>query len=122
MNRLLKHPAIPILTALLMIGCASLGLATPKTFEERLAYAYNQHTAALQTITNTTNLRLISSRDAVALLAIADQSRLLLDSSRMAFSGADLQSAEGRLVLATNVLRELENYMVTRTSAQRGPT
>jgi len=118
-QRQLRRPLFSALLVMLIAGCASIGLATPKSISERLAYAYASHTAALQTIANTTNAKLLSSRDATAMLAIADQSRLLLDSARLAIDGGDLQSAEGRLVLATNVLRELQTYL-TRTSAQRG--
>jgi len=121
-QRQLHRPLIPVLIAMLLVGCASLGLVTPQTLDERLSYAYDQHTAALQTITSTTNLRLINSRDAVSMLALADNARLLLDAARGAQRGGDVESAEGRLILATNVLRELQTYLRTRTRIQGGAT
>jgi hypothetical protein len=120
-QRQLQRPLIPVLLVLALIaGCAALGLATPKTLDERLSYAYEQHTAALQTIASSTNQKLITSADAVSMLAIADQSRLLLDAARSATTAGDVSTAEGRLVLATNVLRELQTYLRTRTNPQRG--
>lgn len=122
-QRQLRRPLILVLLVMLLsAGCAALGILAPQTLDERLSYAYEQHTAALQTVTNATNQRLLSSRDAVSILAIADQSRLLLDAARGAQAGGDLSSAEGRLILATNVLRELQTYLQSRTRPQGGVT
>ena len=116
----LKRSLMPVLL-MLFAGCAALGILTPQTLDERLSYAYDQHTAALQTITSATNQKLISSSDAQAVLTIADQSRLLLDGARAASSGGDTASAEGRLILATNVLRQLQTYLRSRPSSGGAP-
>lgn len=122
-QRQLRRPLIPVVIALLLIaGCTALGILTPQTLDERLSYAYDQHTAALQTIASATNQHLITSADAVSVLAIADHSRLLLDAARAASGGGDLSTAEGRLVLATNVLRELQTYLRSRTRPPGGAT
>ena len=121
-QRQLRRPLIPVLLVMLIAGCASLGLLTPQTLDERLSYAYDQHTAALQTITTATNQKLLTSRDAVSLLAIADQSRALLDAARGAQAGGDVSTAEGRLLLAINVLREVQTYLRTRNVALGGTT
>lgn len=95
----------------LLTACASMGLVTPQSFDQRLSYAYDQHTAALQSIATAVNLNEMSGKDGQATLAIADNARLLLDSARVATTSGDTATAEGRLALATNVLRELTNYL-----------
>lgn len=121
-QRQLRRPLIPALLVMLIAGCASLGILTPQTLDERLSYAYDQHTAALQTITSAANQRLITKQEGVSILAIADQSRALLDAARVATGAGDISTAEGRLILATNVLRELQVYLRSRTRPQGGAT
>lgn len=106
---------LSILSLLILLSaCGSLGLVTPQSFDERLSYAYDQHTAALQSITTAVDLKEMSGKDGQAVLAIADNARLLLDSARVATTAGDTATAEGRLVLATNVLRELTSYLRSR--------
>jgi len=99
---------------ILLTACASMGLVTPQSFDERLSVAYEQHTAALQSIATAVNLKDLSGKDGQAVLAIADNARLLLDSARIATSSGDTSTAEGRLVLATNVLREVSAFLRQR--------
>lgn len=99
------------LLLVLLTACASMGLVTPQSFDERLSYAYDQHTAALQSITTAVNAKEMSGKDGQAVLAIADNARLLLDAARVATTSGDTATAEGRLLLATNVLRELTSYL-----------
>lgn len=106
-------PVIPLLL-ILLAGCPSMGIVQPQSFDERLSYAYDQHTAALQSIATAVNMKDISGKDGQAVLDIADNARLLLDSARVATTSGDTATAEGRLVLATNVLRELNNYLRSR--------
>lgn len=106
----LKLSIIPLLL-ILLAGCPSMGIVTPQSFDQRLSYAYDQHTAALQSITNAVNAKEMSGTDGKAVLAIADNARLLLDSARVATTSGDTATAEGRLLLATNVLRELTSYL-----------
>mgnify|MGYP001587211527 CR=1 FL=1 len=108
----LKLSIFPLL--LMLSACASLGLVTPQSFDERLSYAYDQHTAALQSITTGVTFKDLTGKDGMTVLAIADNARLLLDSARIATQSGDVTTAEGRLVLATNVLRELNDYLRDR--------
>ena len=121
-QRQLRRPLIPALLVMLIAGCASLGILTPQTLDERLSYGYEQLTAALQTVSAAANQKLITKSEGQSILAIADQSRLLLDAARAAQTNGDLTSAEGRLVLAVNVLRELQTYLRSRTVIQGDST
>lgn len=103
---------IPLL--LILAACGSLGLVTPQSFDERLSYSYGQHTGALQTIATATDLGELHSSEAKAAIAIADNARLILDSAKLAAGTGDVSTAEGRLLLATNVLRELNVYLRQR--------
>jgi len=105
----LKLNILPLL--ILLAACAEIGLVTPQSFDQRLSYAYDQHTGALHSISAAVNAKEMSGADGKAVLAIADNSRMLLDSARMATASGDTETAEGRLILATNVLRELSNYL-----------
>jgi hypothetical protein len=108
----LKLSILPVL--ILLTACASMGLVTPQSFDERLSVAYEQHTAALQSIATAVNLKDLNGKDGQAVLAIADNARLLLDSAKLATASGDVNSAEGRLLLATNVLRELSTFLRSR--------
>lgn len=102
---------IPALLALLIAGCASLGLAPASTFEERLAYAVSQNVAVRTAAANSLNAGDITVDDAKRVLAITDQVRTALDAARLATNAGDVETAEGRLQLATALLLELQRYL-----------
>lgn len=108
----LKPLVLPLL--LILAACGSLGLVTAQSLDERLSYAYGQHTGALQTIATATDLGELHSSEAKAVLAITDNARLILDSAKLAAGAGDVSTAEGRVVLATNVLREVNTYLRQR--------
>lgn len=101
---------VPLL-ALLLIGCASLGLAPASTFDERLAYAVSQNAAVRTAAANSLNAGDISVDDAKRVLKITDEVRTALDAARLATNVGDVQTAEGRLQLATALLVELQRYL-----------
>ena len=105
----------------LLVGCAQLGLAPAKSFEDKLAYAYGSHAAVQTAAAQALDAREISSADGEAVLALADQSRVLLDAARTANLAGDVTTAEGRLALASSVLTQLETYLRSRTSAPKKP-
>lgn len=97
---------IPAVLALAVLaGCAS--------FEARLKTAYDVHTATTQSVTTALDARVISSEDAVAFQEIAVNSRLMLDSAR-ALKDSDIDSAEGKLKLANDILLEIQAYLVRK--------
>lgn len=97
---------IPALLALAVLaGCAS--------FDARLKTAYDVHTATTQSVTAALDAQLITSDDALAFREIAVNSRLVLDSAR-AVKDTDIESAEGKLKLAEQILIELQSYLRKR--------
>jgi hypothetical protein len=105
--RNLKHSWI----ILLLVGCASLGLAPAQTFDQKLAYAYGTHSAVQQGATQALADKTLSSTDAMQVLKLADESRALLDAARAAAKVGDPTTANGKLVLATSILTQLQTYL-----------
>jgi hypothetical protein len=100
--------------ALLAGGCSTFGVQPARSFDQQLAYAYSTHTAVLDSAANALEAGSLTVEDAEAVLAMADQSRVLLDSARLAAGAGDVTTAEGRLALATNVLQQLVAYLNAR--------
>lgn len=100
---------------LLITGCAQLGLTQPQTFEEKLAYAYGTHTAVLQSAAAGVNGKTLSSADGSQVLKLADESRSILDAARIANKAGDINTANGKLLLATSILTQLQAYLQART-------
>lgn len=99
----LKLAIVPLL--LILSACA--------TFDQRLNTAYQVHTATTRSVTSALNASLISSDDALAFREIAVNSRLVLDSAR-AVKDTDVESAEGKLQLANDILLQLQRYLIER--------
>lgn len=102
---MIKHAFI-IFTLALLTACA-----TPQSIDQRIAYAYVSHTAVGQATAGSLAASEIASTDAESIIKIADESRLVLDSARVALGAGDMQTAEGRLLLATGVLEQMRDYL-----------
>lgn len=96
---------------LFLAGCASLGFQQATTFEQKLAYAYGVNTAIREASTSALNAGTIKSSDMEAIIPLNKQVRGLLDASKAASSVGDIKTAEARLVLATNILAQLQTYL-----------
>ena len=96
---------------ILLAGCAQLGLAPAQTLDEKLAYAYGTHTAVQRAAASALTARDISSADAEQVLKLADESRALLDGARAAAKIGDTSTADGKLLLATSILAQLQTYL-----------
>lgn len=94
-----------------LVACAQMGLAPAKTFDEKLAYAYGTHTAVLQAAASAVSNKELSSADGVQVLKLADESRTLLDAAKMASGLGDMSTANGKLLLATSILTQLQAYL-----------
>lgn len=101
----------PIVTLLLLVGCASLGLAPASKFDERLAYAVSQNAAVRQAAAVSLENGEITLEDAQYVLKLTDESRKLLDAARLASGVGDISTAEGRLNVAVSVLANLQAYL-----------
>lgn len=98
----------------LMVGCASLGLVTPESFDERLAAAYTTNTAVRDAAANSFEAKSISVEDAEYILDQTRRNRAYLDTTRAVAGKGDTTTAEGRLTLVTNGLVALKTYLASQ--------
>jgi len=96
---------------LLIAGCAELGLAPADTFDKKLAYAYGVHTAVVKATTSALDAKTLKSTDAEQVASLSAQSRTLLDGALAASKTGDITTANGKLLLATNILEQLQAYL-----------
>jgi hypothetical protein len=100
---------LPLL--LILSACQTLGLETPESFSDRVAYAYANADGAVRATTNALNAQTISSTDAKYVRDAAVSSRALVDAAMNAHGAGDVSTAEGRLALAEGVLKQLQTYV-----------
>ncbi|SRR5258706_11968572 len=95
----------------LLVACNSLGVMTPQTFNQKLAYAVGVHTAILQSATQAVSSGTLSSSDAEAVLKQADNAKLVLDTAQAANAAGDIKGADNKLGMALVVLNALQSYL-----------
>lgn len=108
-----RKPLYAAFCAALLItltACASLGLETPKTLNERMAYVQSSADGLVVATTNALNAHTISSKDAEYVSASAKQLQGLVSAVS---SDPDPATAEGRLKLAEGVLIQLQTYVAS---------
>jgi hypothetical protein len=110
----MKHIDYAFILLAFLMGCAQVGLTPAKSFDEKLAYAYGTHTAVLQTAAQAVNSKSMSSADGAQVLKLADESRTLLDAARIASKAGNVDTANGKLILATSILVQLQQYLQAR--------
>lgn len=102
--------AILIAAVLNMLpGCVSL--EAPKSMNERLAYAFASLAAARNTAASMVERGRITPAQGQEAQTIANHARTLLDGSRTALASGDMQTAEGQLKLALDLLTALETRL-----------
>lgn len=92
----------------LFAGCAQLGLAPAQSFDQKLAYAYGVSIAVQQAATSELVAKQITKEDAQQVLSLHDQARALLDAARLV---GDPTEAQNKLLLATQILTQLQLYL-----------
>jgi hypothetical protein len=92
-------------------ACAQLGLAPAQSFNQKLAYAYGVHTSVLQATTAGVGSGSLSSEDATKVLAMADQSKVLLDSAASLSIAGNATGANNNLALAVSALSALQQFL-----------
>src|SRR5712675_199453 len=112
------------LAALLFVsGCASLGLQTADTFNQKLAYAYGQVTAARKGATSVINASCQTPgtqdcQNAVAdgkhVQQMADEARQGLDLAKSYALAGNTQQAGVQLQLESAALSALQAYLLAR--------
>ena len=93
-----------------LAGCASLGLATPKGFDQQLAQAYGIHTAVVSATATALQTRSITSAEAEQVQKQADSARALLDTAHTA-EASNPGAAQNDLSLALTALTALQTYL-----------
>ena len=106
-----------ILVVLLLGGCAALGLQTADTFNQKLAYAYGQVTAARKGATAVINAQCVDPKAAGCQAAVADGKHIqsMADEARTGLDQAKTFAAAGNLTQA-NVQLQLESAALTALS------
>lgn len=112
MHKLKIYWAVALLT--LLMGCQQLGLVQPDTFQQKLAYAYGVHAAVLQTAASAVTTKAMTPADGKHVLSLADESRALLDTANVAAVSGDPTLANNKLLLATSILTQLQQYLRTK--------
>jgi hypothetical protein len=110
-----------LLLAILLIAlqaCASIGLPTPKGFDQQLAEAYSVHTAVVQATTTALTTGSISVNDAEAVQGMEKNARSLLDAAKAAEVAGNASGASSELALATSALTALQAYLNAHGSAK----
>lgn len=112
MKRLAVIPLSVILS--LMIGCASIGLPVPETFNQKLIVGYSTVTAIRTTNAMLLDASAITADDGENVSKAADVARTGLDVAR-ALSRTDMTAAEGKLTAVRTTIAALSAYLSTRS-------
>lgn len=99
-----------IVAAMLLSGCAALGLPTAKTFNEKWLAAQTADTAVLQTDLVLLNSGKISKADAANIEAQADNVKDGLDIARTLYA-TDQTAGSTKLDSVVLVLQALQTYV-----------
>ena len=91
-------------------GCASLGLTTPQTLDQKIGYAYGGVTAALNTIATATTAGTLSSAQAENANRMTLDVKSILDTAHVA-EGTNTANAASDLALAVAALTEVQKYL-----------
>ena len=103
---------------LLLSSCATLGLTSPKGFDQQLAVAYSTHTAVVQATTVALTSGAITSIEAQSVQAQTQTSRTLLDTAKSAENVGNTAGASNNLALAVTGLTALQNYLNSQSKAK----
>lgn len=102
------------LIGLLFAGCESIGIQTPKTFNERMVAGYK----TVEAISNSAGILLdggkLSAADARNVLQSATTAKEGLDVARSIHDAGDFSSAESRLAAAIAGLTALQAYLASK--------
>jgi hypothetical protein len=112
--------------AITLAGCAYLGLQTADTFNQKLAYAYGQVTAARKGATSVIaascptpeSFASAACKSAVAdgkhVQSMADEARQGLDLAKSYAAAGNIQQANVQLQLETAALTALQTYLLSK--------
>lgn len=102
--------------ALTLQGCATFGLHTPQDNDQRIVYAKKQLEAGAKTIASAVRSKQLDPDKAQKALDIVKEGRTIADAAAFAFSAGDIATAEGRLILLTELLTKLQTLLNERAA------
>ena len=102
------HLMFLALFSLSLMGCETLGLTKPKTFDQKLAYAEGQVTAGYQSVTDLANRQRITKDAGVRTIKQLDEASTALKAARIAVGAGDMTLAQNQLGVATAILLSVE--------------
>ncbi len=97
-------------TAILLVACATLGVPTPESFNERTAFALAQITAVRESAARLVTSGSISAEDAQNIQQQADSARAGVDIA-IVIHDTDPAQAENRLKTAQVIVDALRAYL-----------
>lgn len=100
--------------ALVLTGCATLGTESPKSFDDRAAYAVATYEAVQNTVSISIGNQSMSSNEGSIILKQAETGKVALDAARAAFNAGDTAGANSKLATALTVLNALQSYLNTQ--------
>ena len=112
MKRLAVIPLSLLLS--LIVGCASIGLSAPETWNQRLIAGYSAVTAIRTTNVMLLDAGTISAGDGENVSKTADVARAGLDVAR-SLARTDISAAEGKLTAVRTTIAALSAYLATRS-------
>jgi hypothetical protein len=101
---------LPTAFLCVLVGCKTLGLATPQTLDQKLAYGYAGVTTALNTIATATTAGQLTSVQATNANGLALQVKLVLDAAR-SLETSNATAAQNDLTLALSSLTAVQTYL-----------
>jgi hypothetical protein len=110
----LRKSFLTLVCVILISACANLGLEAPRNFDDQWEYAQRQSIALRRASTQALAAHAITSEDMEWCIGTADRGDQMLDMARAAQAEGDINTAQGRLQLATAVLTELQQTLTKR--------
>jgi len=104
---------------IVLAGCASMGVPSPETFNQRIAVAVASVSAARDTATTLLTAGKIGKEDAANIQKQADVAREGLDVARRLEVSGDMIDAASRLEMANAIMRELQKYLTLKQGAPK---
>lgn len=109
----MRLTALLIISLFLIAGCASVGLPTAETFNQKLAVGYGTVAQIRTTTAQLVNAKKLGSADAQNVQDQADTARKGLDLASE-LSKSDLAAANSRLVMVTTILQAAQTYLSSK--------
>jgi hypothetical protein len=103
---------LPVLAVAFLAACA--GLVAPKSFNDKLAYAYATHTTVLQAATVMVKGGTLTKEEGANVLSWADQARTALDLARSGPVAGATRTPQELLQFASDILNKLSAYLAAK--------